>query len=96
MNRPVPATLGGFTIGFATGLLGGTLQPQVVDSFIFSAVVVVLLIRADEFFTRTRTVERVNDSSTSRRWPASRPRRCRAAGTTVSLSTQSSPTRSSR
>ena len=26
MNRPIPATLGGFAIGFATGLLGGV-QP---------------------------------------------------------------------
>ena len=25
MNRPIPATLGGFTIGFASGLLGGAL-----------------------------------------------------------------------
>ena len=25
MNRPIPATLGGFAIGFATGLLGGAL-----------------------------------------------------------------------
>jgi branched-subunit amino acid ABC-type transport system permease component len=25
MNRPVPATLGGFAIGFASGILGGAL-----------------------------------------------------------------------
>ncbi len=62
MNRPVSATLGGFTIGFATGLLGGALpsdQSQYIDSFIFVAVIVVLLVRPNGVFTRTRTVERV-------------------------------------
>ncbi len=62
MNRPVPATLGGFTIGFATGLLGGALptgQSQYIDSFIFAAVIVVLLVRPNGVFTRTKTVERV-------------------------------------
>ena len=50
MNRPVPATLGGFTIGFASGLLGGALptgQSQYIDSFIFVAVIVVLLVRPE-------------------------------------------------
>jgi branched-chain amino acid transport system permease protein len=62
MNRPVPATLGGFSIGFATGLLGGALptnQSQYIDSFVFAAVIVVLLVRPDGVFTRTKTVERV-------------------------------------
>ena len=62
MNRPVPATLGGFTIGFATGLLGGVLptaQSQYIDSFIFAAVIVVLLVRPNGVFTRTKIVERV-------------------------------------
>ena len=62
MNRPVPATLGGFSIGFATGLLGGALptsQSQYIDSFIFAAVIVVLLVRPNGLFTRTSTVERV-------------------------------------
>jgi branched-chain amino acid transport system permease protein len=62
MNRPVPATLGGFTIGFATGLLGGALptnQSQYIDSFIFAAVIVVLLIRPNGLFTRAKIVERV-------------------------------------
>ncbi len=62
MNRPVPATLGGFSIGFATGLLGGALptnQSQYIDSFIFAAVIVVLLLRPNGVFTRTRIVERV-------------------------------------
>jgi branched-chain amino acid transport system permease protein len=55
MNRPVPATLGGFTIGFATGLLGGILpstQSQYIPSFIFAAVIVVLLVRPNGLFTR--------------------------------------------
>ena len=62
MNRPVPATLGGFTIGFATGLLGGALpsdQSQYIDSFIFAAVIVVLVVRPNGVFTRAKTVERV-------------------------------------
>jgi branched-chain amino acid transport system permease protein len=62
MNRPVPATLGGFSIGFATGLLGGALptnQSQYIDSFIFAAVIVVLLVRPNGVFTRTKIVERV-------------------------------------
>ena len=62
MNRPVPATLGGFTIGFSTGLLGGALptaQSQYIDSFIFVAVIAVLLIRPNGLFTRAKTVERV-------------------------------------
>jgi branched-chain amino acid transport system permease protein len=62
MNRVIPATLGGFTIGFATGLLGGALptnQSQYIDSFIFVAVILVLVIRPNGIFTRARTVERV-------------------------------------
>jgi branched-chain amino acid transport system permease protein len=63
LNRPIPATLGGFSIGFAFGLLGGILptnQSQYLPSFIFAAVIVVLLLRPDGLFTRaTGTVERV-------------------------------------
>ena len=62
MNRPIPATLGGFTIGFASGLLGGALptnQSQYLDSFVFAAVIIVLLVRPGGLFTRARTVERV-------------------------------------
>jgi branched-chain amino acid transport system permease protein len=62
MNRPVPATLGGFSIGFASGLLGGALptnQSQYLDSFVFAAVIIVLLVRPGGLFTRARTVERV-------------------------------------
>ncbi|HET9115242.1 MAG TPA: branched-chain amino acid ABC transporter permease [Gaiellaceae bacterium] len=63
MNRPIPATLGGFTIGFATGLLGGILpsnQSQYLTSFIFAAVIVVLLLRPNGLYTRAGgTAERV-------------------------------------
>ncbi len=62
MNRPVPATLGGFSIGFASGLLGGALpsnQSQYIDSFIFAAVILVLLVRPGGLFTRGKVVERV-------------------------------------
>ena len=62
MNRPVPATLGGFAIGFASGLLGGALptnESQYLDSFVFAAVIIVLLVRPGGLFTRARTVERV-------------------------------------
>jgi branched-chain amino acid transport system permease protein len=63
LNRPIPATLGGFSIGFAFGLLGGILptnQSQYLPSFIFAAVIVVLLVRPNGLFTRaTGAVERV-------------------------------------
>jgi branched-chain amino acid transport system permease protein len=57
MNRLVPATLGGFAIGFASGLLGGALptnQSQYLPSFLFGAVILVLLIRPGGLFTRVR------------------------------------------
>jgi branched-chain amino acid transport system permease protein len=63
LNRPIPATLGGFSIGFANGILGGVLpanQSQYLPSFLFAAVIVVLLLRPDGLFTRARgAVERV-------------------------------------
>jgi branched-chain amino acid transport system permease protein len=64
MNRLVSATLGGFAIGFASGLLGGALptdQSQYLPSFLFAAVILVLLIRPGGLFTREgqRAVERV-------------------------------------
>ncbi|TML18260.1 MAG: branched-chain amino acid ABC transporter permease [Actinobacteria bacterium] len=55
MNRLVSATLGGFAIGFASGLLGGALptnQSQYLPSFVFAAVIVVLLIRPGGLFSR--------------------------------------------
>jgi branched-chain amino acid transport system permease protein len=62
MNRLIPATLGGFSIGFATGLLGGALptnQSQYIPSFVFGAVILVLLVRPGGLFTRGQAVERV-------------------------------------
>jgi branched-chain amino acid transport system permease protein len=63
LTRPIPATLGGFSIGFAFGLLGGILptnQSQYLPSFIFAAVIVVLLVRPNGLFTRGgAAVERV-------------------------------------
>jgi branched-chain amino acid transport system permease protein len=64
MNRLVSATLGGFAIGFASGILGGALptdQSQFLPSFLFAAVILVLLIRPGGLFTREgqRAVERV-------------------------------------
>jgi branched-chain amino acid transport system permease protein len=64
MNRLVPATLGGFAIGFASGFLGGALptdQSQYLPSFLFAAVILVLLLRPGGLFTRpgTQAVERV-------------------------------------
>ncbi len=63
LNRPVPATLGGFAIGFASGLLGGALptnQSQYLPTFLFAAVIGVLLVRPGGLFTRGGgAVERV-------------------------------------
>jgi branched-chain amino acid transport system permease protein len=64
MNRLVSATLGGFAIGFASGFLGGALptdQSQYLPSFLFAAVILVLLIRPGGLFTRggQQAVERV-------------------------------------
>jgi branched-chain amino acid transport system permease protein len=62
LNRPIPATLGGFSIGFASGLLGGALpsnQSQYLPTFLFAAVILVLLVRPRGLFDRTRAVERV-------------------------------------
>jgi branched-chain amino acid transport system permease protein len=63
LNRLIPATLGGFAIGFASGILGGALptnQSQYLPTFLFAAVIVVLLVRPKGLFTRAGgTVERV-------------------------------------
>ena len=63
LNRPLPATLGGFAIGFASGVLGGALptnQSQYLPTFVFAAVILVLLVRPNGLFTRLRgSVERV-------------------------------------
>ena len=62
MNRLIPATLGGFLIGFASGILGGALptnQSQYLPTFLFVAVILVLLARPRGLFDFSRTVERV-------------------------------------
>ena len=63
MNRLLPATLGGFAIGYVSGVLGGALptnQSQYLSSFLFLLVIVVLLLRPDGLFTRGgHAVERV-------------------------------------
>ena len=63
MTRLVPATLGGFLIGYVSGLLGGALpssQSQYLPSFLFGLVILVLLLRPGGLFTRGRgLVERV-------------------------------------
>jgi branched-chain amino acid transport system permease protein len=62
LNRPIPATLGGFAIGFASGVLGGALptdQSQYLPTFVFVAVILVLLVRPRGLFDLSRTVERV-------------------------------------
>ena len=63
MTRLLSATLGGFLIGYASGLLGGALpssQSQYLPSFLFGLVILVLLVRPDGLFTRRRgLVERV-------------------------------------
>ena len=64
LNRLVPATLGGFAIGFASGFLGGALpsgQSAYLPSFLFGAVIVVLLLRPGGLFTRygQQAIERV-------------------------------------
>jgi branched-chain amino acid transport system permease protein len=62
MNRPIPATLGGFAIGFASGILGGALptnQSQYLPTFLFAAVILVLLVRPGGIFARRGAVERV-------------------------------------
>jgi branched-chain amino acid transport system permease protein len=63
MNRLLSATLGGFAIGFVSGLLGGALptdQSQYLPSFVFGLVILVLLIRPSGLFARGGTqAERV-------------------------------------
>ena len=63
LNRPLSATLGGFAIGFMSGVLGGALptnQSQYLPAFVFTAVILVLLVRPNGLFTRGGgAVERV-------------------------------------
>ncbi len=63
MNKLLSATLGGFAIGYASGLLGGALptdQSQYLPSFLFGLVILTLLVKPAGLFTRGRgPVERV-------------------------------------
>lgn len=63
MNRLVSGTLGGFAIGYVSGLLGGALptaQSQYLPAFVFGAVILVLVIRPNGLFAPRRgPVERV-------------------------------------
>jgi branched-chain amino acid transport system permease protein len=62
LTRPIPATLGGFTIGFASGILGGALptnQSQYLPTFLFAAVILVLLVRPNGLFVRGGSAERL-------------------------------------
>ncbi len=63
MTRLLSATLGGFLIGYVSGLLGSALpssQSQYLPSLVFGLVILVLLVRPDGLFTRGRgLVERV-------------------------------------
>ncbi len=63
MNRLLSATLGGFAIGYASGLLGGALptaQSQYLPSFLFGLVILILIVRpAGLFAGRRGPVERV-------------------------------------
>ena len=63
MTRLLPATLGGFAIGYVSGVLGAALpsaQSQYLPSFVFGLVILVLLVRPGGLFIRgARTVERV-------------------------------------
>ena len=63
MNKLLSATLGGFAIGYVSGLLSGALptdQSQYLPSFVFGLVILVLLVRPGGLFTRgAATAERV-------------------------------------
>jgi branched-chain amino acid transport system permease protein len=63
MNKLLSATLGGFAIGYVSGVLGGALptdQSQYLPSFLFGLVILVLLVRPAGLFTRGGgAVERV-------------------------------------
>jgi branched-chain amino acid transport system permease protein len=63
MNKLLSATLGGFAIGYVSGLLSGALptdQSQYLPSVVFGLVILVLLVRPGGLFTRgAATAERV-------------------------------------
>ena len=62
LDRLVTATLGGFTIGFATSFLGARLPSEssvYLPSMIYGLVILVLLIRPGGLFSRATAAERV-------------------------------------
>jgi branched-chain amino acid transport system permease protein len=63
MTRLLPATLGGFAIGYVSGVLAAALpseHSQYLPSVVFGLVILVLLVRPGGLFIRgARTVERV-------------------------------------
>ena len=95
MNRPIPATLGGFAIGFASGLLGGALptnQSQYLPTFLFAAVILVLLVRPGGIFARrvrSSAYEARRSPCRSSSGPALLVVAAALLGTAVSISTQS-------
>ena len=79
MNRLLSATLGGFAIGFVSGLLGGALptdQSQYLPSFVFGLVILVLLIRPAGLFARG-AAPRWSGYEVAQRDPARRAGRAR-------------------
>lgn len=62
LDRLLPATMGGFVVGFATVILG-TLLPSggrvFLNSALFGLVIVVLLVRPDGLFIKNHVVERL-------------------------------------
>lgn len=62
MDRLVPATLGGFFVGFANSMLANLLPSEqriFLDSALYTLVILVLLVRPTGLFQRHITVERV-------------------------------------
>lgn len=62
LDRLVPATLGGFFVGFANSMLANILPSEqriFLDSALYTLVILVLLVRPEGLFQRHVTVERV-------------------------------------
>ncbi len=62
MDRLVPATMGGFAVGFANSLLGNVLpssQRIFLDSALYGLVILILLIQPSGLFQRNTVMERL-------------------------------------